>query len=198
MAVDADSLHRELEDSDEQSPFIVDLSDNQAAQANSTKITRQWLGVGVVIGLLIVASLSGVTAYLADRAYRAHQGQQQGSMFLQVARQGALNLASISYLHTDADVRRILDSSTGTFRDDFEKHSPAFVDVVNQAQSSSEGSITAAGVESEDAETARVLVAITVTTTTAKKAQTETHAWRVRVSLQKDGASAKISNVEFV
>jgi Mce-associated membrane protein len=54
-------------------------------------------------------------------------------------------LTAIDYTHVNADVQRILDSSTGRFRDDFQNRSQPFVDVVEQAQSKSEATVTAAG-----------------------------------------------------
>lgn len=77
------------------------------------------------------------------------------------------NLTTISYTEAEADVQRILDSATGTFCAHFQKRSPAFVEVVKQAQSKSEGTVTAAGVESENGDQARILVAVTVKTSNA-------------------------------
>jgi Mce-associated membrane protein len=98
----------------------------------------------------------------------------------------------------DADVQRILDSSTGPFHDDFQNRSQSFIDVVKQAQSTTEGSITEAGVESMQYDTAQVLVAVSVKTSNAVAAQQEPRAWRMRLAVQKVGDSAKVSNAQFV
>ena len=45
----------------------------------------------------------------------------QRSHFLQVARQGALNLTTIDWQKAEGDVQRILDGATGQFHDDFAK-----------------------------------------------------------------------------
>jgi Mce-associated membrane protein len=130
-------------------------------------------------------------------ALQGHRVAAQRGMFLQIARQGALDLTTIDCAHVDSDVQRILDSSTGKFHDDFQPRSQPFVDVVKQAQSKSEGTITGAGLESLAGDSAQVLVAVAVKTTSAGN-QSDTKAWRMRIDVQKVGDSAKMSNVEFV
>ena len=121
-------------------------------------------------------------------------------MFLQVGRQGALNLTTIDHQQADADVQRILDSATGTFDDDFQRRAQPFIDVVRQAQSKSVGTISEAGLESESesGDEAQVLVAVTVKTSNAGAPEQEPRAWRMRISVQKVGDEAKVANVEFV
>jgi Mce-associated membrane protein len=154
--------------------------------------------LALALGLLIVTALGGLVGWLGFRADESHQREQQRAMFLAAARQGALNLTTISYTEVDADIKRILDSATGTFHDDFEKRSQPFVEVVKQAQSKSQGTITEAGLESVQGDNARALVAVTVTTSTAGAAQQEPRSWRMRIEVQKVGDMAKVSNVEFI
>ncbi|HXO54425.1 MAG TPA: Mce protein, partial [Mycobacterium sp.] len=97
-----------------------------------------------------------------------------------------------------ADIKRILDSSTGAFYDDFQKRSQPFVEVVKQAQSKSRGTITQAGLESLQPDSAQALVAVAVTTSNAGAPEQQPRAWRMRVSVQMIGDTAKVSNVEFV
>jgi Mce-associated membrane protein len=115
-----------------------------------------------------------------------------------VGRQGALNLTTISYTEADADVARILDSATGTFHDDFQKRSQPFIEVVKQAQSKTEGTVTAAGLESVKGDSAQVLVAVSVKTTNAGAPEPQPHAWRMRIDVQKVDDGVKVSNVGFV
>ncbi|BBY40102.1 hypothetical protein MMAN_42360 [Mycobacterium mantenii] len=95
-------------------------------------------------------------------------------------------------------MQRILDSATGTFYDDFKKRSPAFSEVVKQAHSKSQGTVTEAGLESDDNNQAQVLVAVTVKTSTAGAAEQQPRRWRMRISVQKVGDGAKVSSVECV
>ncbi len=156
------------------------------------------LRLALAMGLLIVTALGGLVGWLGFRADESHQREQERAIFLAAARQGALNLTTINYTEVDADIKRILDSATGTFHDDFEKRSQPFVEVVKQAQSKSQGTITEAGLESMQGDSAHALVAVTVTTSNAGAAQQEPRSWRMRIDVQKVGDMAKVSNVEFV
>jgi len=151
----------------------------------------------LAVSLVVVLALAGLVGWLGYRAYDSRQAQDKRNMFLQAGRQGALNLTTISFTDADADVRRILDASTGTFRDDFQLRATSFVDVVKRAQSKSAGVITEAGLQSEEGNKAQVLVAVAVTTTIAGAAQPP-RAWRMRIIVQQTGTGAKVSNVEFV
>ena len=142
-----------------------------------------------------LASLSG---WLSYHTYESRQGQAQRNQWIAVARQGAMNLTTIDYTHVDADVRRILDSATGAFREDFQKRSQPFVEVVKQAQSKSQGTVTEAGLESQDGDQAQVLVAVSVKTSSVGAPEQDPRRWRMRIGVQKVGDGAKLSSVDFV
>src|ERR1700761_8399603 len=124
-------------------------------------------GTAVVASGVVVATLAGLAGWLGYRAYEQHEAQAQRNLFVQIARQAAVNLTSISYTEVDTDVQRIIDSSTGAFRDDFQQRSKSFVEVVKAAQSKSKGTVINAGLESQRAGSAQVLVAVSVKARTA-------------------------------
>src|SRR5271156_4614851 len=74
-------------------------------------------GSALVASAIIVATLAGLAGWLGYRAYQKHEAQAQRELFVQVARQGAVNLTTINYTQVDADVQRILDQATGSFRE---------------------------------------------------------------------------------
>jgi Mce-associated membrane protein len=192
VADDADGADTaQLVDDAEGDVEDIDQSDAGAAQPHGLRLA-------LVLGLVIVTALGGLVGWLGFRANESHQREQQRAMFLAAARQGALNLTTISYTEVDADIKRILDSATGTFHDDFQKRSQPFVEVVKQAKSKSQGTITEAGLESMQGDNAHALVAVTVVTSNAGAAQQEPRSWRMRIDVQKVGDTAKVSNVEFV
>ncbi|WP_370329367.1 Mce protein [Mycolicibacterium hippocampi] len=154
--------------------------------------------VALIAGIAGVVALAGLTGWLGYRAYESSQAEAQRNLFLQVGRQGALNLTTINHESAEADVQRILDSATGTFYDDFQQRAQPFVEVVKQAQSKSEGTIAEAGLESSSESEAQVLVAVTVQTTNAGAPEQEPRAWRMRLLVERVGDEAKVSNVEFV
>jgi Mce-associated membrane protein len=65
---------------------------------------------------VIVFGLAVLAGWLGWGTWRSHQAQQQRELFLQVGRQAALNLTTISYTEADADVQRVLDMATGHFQ----------------------------------------------------------------------------------
>lgn len=159
-----------------------------------------WLshtGRALLAGGLVVAVLAGLTGWLGYRTYQQHEAQAQRDLFVQVARQGAVNLTTINYTQVDADVQRILDLATGAFRDDFEQRSKPFIEVVKAAQSKSEGTVTDAGLESQRGDSGQVLVAVGVKSRTAGGEEAPRE-WRMRIEVRSVGQGAKVSNVVFV
>ena len=205
MAVDADTADTKLEDFEDVDVGAPDVpesvTDNQRPDArDATKRAGVYRDMrwALIAGTLIVATLAGLVGWLGTRAYGSRQEDNQRNVFLEAARQGALNLTTINYTDAEADVQRIIDSSTGNFRDDFEKRSKPFIAFVKQSQSASEGSITELGIESEDHDKAQILVALTVKTSVAGAAEQDPRAWRMRITVQPQDGGAKMSNVEFV
>jgi Mce-associated membrane protein len=175
-----------------------DEADYDATVAEEGKPRMSHVRLATIVGLVLVVAFGGLVGWLGFRAYQSHQVDQQRKLFLQVGRQGALNLTTIDFAHVDDDVKRILDSATGTFYDEFQQRSQPFTDVVKQVKSKSVGSVTEAGLESESANDAQVLVAVAVHTTVEGQPDQQPRAWRMRISVQKVGDDAKVSNVEFV
>jgi Mce-associated membrane protein len=153
----------------------------------------------ITVGLVAVAALAGVGGWLGYLVYQDRDAQAQRNLYVQVARQTAVNLTTIDYTEIDADIKRILESATGNFYDDFQKRSQPFVDVVKKLQSKSEGTVAEAGLLSETKDQAQVLVAVSVKTTVATAPpEQEPRRWRMRISVQQTGDGAKVSNVDFV
>jgi Mce-associated membrane protein len=159
---------------------------------------RSAVRLAMLLGVAMVVGLATVVGWFGFRVHHWHQAQAERSLVLQAARQGALNLTTIDWQHADADIQRILDGATGQFHDDFSARSGPFVELVKKARSITVGTVTEAGLESQTADTAKALVAVAVATSNAGTAQPAPREWRLRVSVQKVGDQAKVSNVEFV
>jgi Mce-associated membrane protein len=177
---------------------VNDVVDQESDDAAPVKQPTSHVRLATVVGLAVVVGLTALVGWLGFTAYQLHQAQERRQLFVEVGRQGALNLTTIDWQHADADVKRVLDSATGTFYDDFAKRQQPFIEVVKKAQATSKGTITEAGLESESADEAQVLVAVSVKTSNIGAAVQEPRAWRMRISVQKIGDEAKVSNVAFV
>lgn len=185
--IDAEDIEDDIDDDD--------IDDDVAPPARTP---MSHVKMALIAGVAVVVALAGLTGWLAYRTYESNQAEAERNLFVQVGRQGALNLTSIDWENAEADVQRILDSATGTFYDDFQQRAQPFVEVVKQAQSKSTGTIAEAGLESMDDNEAQVLVAVTVRTSNAGAPEQEPRAWRMRILVEKVGDEAKVSNVEFV
>ena len=169
-----------------------------AGERAPDKAAMSHVRLATILGLVTVVALAGLCGWLGFRTYESRKAADERNLFLQVGRQAALNLTTIDFEHADEDVQRVLDSSTGTFYDDFQARAQPFKEVVKQAKSKSVGTIAEAGVESEGEDGADVLVAVTVRTSNAGAAEQEPRAWRMRITVQKVGDEAKVANVRFV
>jgi Mce-associated membrane protein len=152
----------------------------------------------ILLGSVVVLGLAVLVGWLGFRAYQSHQEQAQRNQFLEVARQGALNLTTVDWQKAEGDVQRILDGAAGQFHDDFASRAQPFIDVVKQAKSTTVGTITDAGLESQKDDTAQALIAVTVVASNMVAPQQVSHSWRMRILVQRVGDQAKVSNVEFV
>ena len=141
-----------------------------------------------------------MVCWLSFRAYEVHNAQAERNLFVQVARQGAVNLTTIDYDHADADAQRILDLATGTFYANFSRRLRPFVDSVKQGRQKSVGTVTEAGLESRTRNEGQVLVAVTVTvkSTNPSAAEQEPQGLRMRITVTKIGDGGKVSNVAFM
>jgi Mce-associated membrane protein len=180
-------------------PAETDAAEPSEAAAGPVKEPRdKRVLAAMAAGLVVVLALGGLVGWLGYREYQMRSDETLRQSYLDAARQGALNLTTIDYRHVDADVKRVLDSSTGAFYDDFQRRAQSFSDVVKQMQSAAVGKVTEAGVEKATASEGLVLVAVTVHTDVGNGPPQPDRAWRIRLSMQKAGDSVKVSKVEFV
>jgi Mce-associated membrane protein len=193
----------ETDDADEVAE--TDETDDVHETNRKERLSAKWrtrrrlssVGWALVASGAVVATLAGLGGWHGYRAYQRHEAQAQRDLFVQTARQGAVNLTTINYTEVETDVQRVLESATGAFRDDFAKRSQPFIEIVKAARSQSEGTITEAGLESQRGDSAQVLVAVAVKSRTAVGEQ-EPRQWRMRIEVQAVGDGAKVSNVVFV
>ena len=186
------------QDAEDYEAAVEDEADIASEDIAPVHRSKSHVRLAMMVGLAVVVTLGATAGWLGFRAYQSHQAQTQRQMFLQIGRQCALNLTTIDWQHAEGDVQRVLDSATGQFYDQFSKRKQPFIEVVKKAQSKSVGTITEAGVESESGDKAQVLVAVSIKTTNLGAEDQPPREWRMRITVEKSGNEAKISNVAFV
>lgn len=148
-----------------------------------------------IAGLAILAVLTG---WLGWRDIAVRRAESVREHVLAAGREGALALTNIDHRQVDADVQRVLDTSTGGLREDFASRAESFKDAARRTQSKSVGTVTEAAVESVDGDQGRVLVALTVMTSNRGEPERQPKLWRTRVTVSSDGGRFKVAAVEFV
>jgi len=185
-------------DAQHDDPVVGDAGDPGTTHGALGKRPMPHVRLATMIGLAVIVALAATVGWLGFRAYQSDQAQAQRQLLVQTARQCALNLTTIDWQHADTDVQRLVDSATGQFYEQFAARKQPFIDVVKKAQSKSVGTITEAGLESESGNEAQVLVAVSIKTSNLVGAEQPPREWRIRISVEKSGDSAKVSNVTFV
>jgi Mce-associated membrane protein len=194
-ATDADEAETEEEVSD-QTP---EDPESESESARSWRRVLPPLSVTWKAAVIIlICAFVGASGYMVWQRHETTERNQRTANFIAGARQGVVNMLSLDFNRAKEDVQRVIDSSTGQFRDDFQQRAKDFTTVVEQSKVVTEGSVNAAGVQSIDGNSALVVVAATSRITNAAGAKDEPRRWRLKVSVTDDGGQYKMSKLEFV
>jgi Mce-associated membrane protein len=148
--------------------------------------------------ILLIIGFTGFSGFAAWKHHESTQRAHRAAAFEAGARQGVINMTSLDFKRAKEDVQRVIDSSTGEFRDDFQQRANDFAKVVEESKVVTEGTVNAAAVESMDDHSAQVLISATSKITNSAGAKDEPRAWRLRVWVTEEGGQYKMSKVEFV
>ncbi|WP_425577717.1 hypothetical protein [Nocardia callitridis] len=154
--------------------------------------------VAFLAAAVLICAALGASGFMLWQHHATTADQQRTAEFSAAARQGAVTLTSLDFNHAKDDVQRIIDNSTGEFRDDFQSRAEDFTKVIEQSKVATEGKADVAAVESMTQDSAVVLVAATSQVTNAAGAQQEPRAWRLSMTVTRDAGQLKMSKVEFV
>jgi Mce-associated membrane protein len=132
-----------------------------------------------------------------DHRHQAAE-QQRRAEFAAAGRQSVVTLMSLDFNKAKDDVQRIIDNSTGTFKDDFKNQAEDFIKVAQDSKVITEVTVNSTAVESMTNDSAVVLVSASSRVTNSAGAKQEPRSWRLSVNLQREGGQIKMSKVEFV
>ncbi|GLE51839.1 hypothetical protein [Mycobacterium montefiorense] len=191
---DDDATEADAEVSDEA------LEDAEAEPARSRR--RVWLPSLSVAWkaavIVLICAFVGASGYMVWQRHESNERSERTANFIAGARQGVINMFSLDFNRSKEDVQRVLDSSTGQFRDDLQQRAKDFTTVVEQSKVVTQGAVNAAAVQSIDGNSALVLVAATSRITNAAGAKDEPRNWRLKVTVTEEGGQYKMSKLEFV
>lgn len=175
-----------------------------APEEKLAKAPRRWLPrpnlklVGSVMVALCTGALLVASGHMIWQHRRAAHEQQLNAEYSAAGRQSIVTLMSLDFNKAQEDVNRIIDNSTGAFRDDFKNQAADFAKAAEDSKVVTEVTVNFVAVESMTNDSATVLVAATSRVTNAAGAKQEPRSWRLSVNLQRDGGQVKMAKVEFV
>ena len=177
-----------------------DAEEEEAAPADGSSRRRlpRLSIIAQAAAIILILGFAGVSVYIVLKHDDASNRRQLAASYLAGAKQGVVNMTSLDFNKAAEDVQRVIDSSTGEFRDDFQRRAADFTKVVQQSKVVTEGTITAAAIETMGDHSAQVLIAATSKVTNSGGAKDEPRQWRLRVTVSDDGGQYKMSKVEFV
>ncbi|MEU1960164.1 hypothetical protein [Nocardia sp. NPDC019304] len=163
-------------------------------------LTRRLRGrtTPAVGAMAVIAVALASSGYMVEHHRDVTQNDRRAAEFTAAARQGVVALTTLDFNRANEDVQRVLDNSTGSFRGDFQTRAADFTTVIQQSRVATEGKVNATALESMTENSAVVLVAATSQVTNSAGARQEPRAWRLSVTVTRDGDQLKMSKVEFV
>lgn len=192
----------------EEEPDVDVSADEAATEEKPLRLGRlhrlrrrpKWSSVAAAVAILIIVAALAGSGYMIKEHHDAGRKRERAPEFTAAARQGVVTLTSLDFNNAKQGVQRILDNSTGSFKDDFVKMADDFTKVVEQSKVVSQGTVQAAAVDLDTMtdNSAVVLVASTSEVTNAAGAKQDPRSYRLIVTVARDGDQLKISKVEFV
>ncbi|MGE2816016.1 hypothetical protein ACQI5H_12850 [Mycobacterium heidelbergense] len=200
QATDAEAPDAEPEETADEE--VSDETADATEPASRPARWRRWLPSLSVTwkaaAIILIVGFGAASGYMIWQHNSATERDQRAARFIAGARQGVINMTSLDFNRAQHDVQRVIDSSTGQFRDDFQQRAKDFTTVVEQSKVVTEGTVNSAALESMDDHSASVLVSATSKITNSAGAKDEPRAWRLRVTVTDDGGQYKMSKVDFV
>jgi Mce-associated membrane protein len=157
---------------------------------------RKTITVG--IGIVLASASLGASGYMVWLHHVTVHKQQLAAEFAAAARQGVTALLSIDANHVRDDFQRMIDDSTGDFKNQLSAMSGLRAQQAEESKVSSKGTVEAVAVESISDDSAVVLVAAKSDVTNADNTKRPTIALRISVGLMRDGGQPKMSKVDFL
>jgi Mce-associated membrane protein len=179
------------------------MAGSDAAAPAARAIARQrrrpsrWTMLVAGLSVLVVALwVAGGLLFAHNRGASQLAAQRQD--VVAAAQKVAGDLTSISSSNAPAQIQSLTNESTGGFRDQISTYAQALQAILQQSGAGSQGTVSAAGIERMDANTASVLVAVTATVSNNKLPNAQPVSYRLGVQLQREGDRWLASDVTFV
>jgi Mce-associated membrane protein len=150
-------------------------------------------------GLLLAALLCALAIVLTlPRLSDASEAESRRTDVLQAARQQAVNFTTLDYRRLDRDLGRVLGGATGQFRAQFRAGTTDLKELVTANKAVSDGEVLEAGIVTDDADSARVLVFADSTVTNSGDPKPQKRHYRMQMDLVLKDGRWLVSDLQFV
>lgn len=156
-----------------------------------------WKTVLGTVAILSIFALLATSGYMQWRHRAVLEERHRTAEFSAAARQSIVTLMSIDAAKASGDVQRILDNSTGKFRDHMQESADDLIKAVERSKVTTKVTVKSVAVESMTDDSAVVLVAATSELIGAGK-PAPPRSWRVDLTLKRADGRLKISDVDFL
>ncbi|BBY41764.1 hypothetical protein [Mycolicibacterium celeriflavum] len=158
----------------------------------------RWKIVAAVLAIILTLAFAVASGFMVWHHRQAVEEQERTAEFAAAARQSVVTLMSLDFNKAQENVKRIIDNSTGQFKEDFEAQAEDFARVAKDSKVVTEVTVNVAAVKSMTDNSATALVSATSRVTNSAGANQEPRSWRLMVDLVREGDQIKMSKVEFV
>ncbi len=176
-------------------------AESRSAAAPAAAITPRrlprWRSVAVFLAGLAFCIALGISGALTWHHQAAQTRLQQQHRAAAAARQGVIDVMSLNFVNAEDDVSRILDNSTGKFRQDFQGQQYILVRQLIDAKVVTHVDVTGVGVQSATDDSAVILVAATSQAANINDPHPAPKRFRVVVTLAMDQGRLKISQLDY-
>ncbi|TDD24521.1 hypothetical protein E1218_16215 [Kribbella turkmenica] len=137
------------------------------------------------LSVLLVVALAGATvSIVALHRQSEDEAQREGAM--KAGRQLALDFTTYDYKTWDADTLRVLDDSTGQFKEEFQAGLNVVKAQVQTSKATSKGDVKEAAVVSNDKDSAQVLVIVDAVVTNTASTEGVQRRYRIKLDLVRE------------
>ena len=157
-----------------------------------------WKALAASVSVLCTIGLLAAGGWMVWNHRQADAYHQRQVEFAAAARQSVVTLMTLDYTHARDDVQRVIDNTTGQFKQDFQSTADSFTHVAQDSKVITEATVNDTAVESMTDDSALVLVSATSRVTNAAGAKQEPRTWRLSVIMKRDGDQIKLAKAEFV
>lgn len=180
---------------------LIEIDDPAAAgyvgRQTRWRLPDVHIAVRLMSGILCVVAIAGC-GYLSWQHHQLAADEQRQTEFINAAREGISALTSLDFNHAQEDIDKVLEHATGDFERDFQARGSDFAKVVLDSKVVTRGTVHSAALQTMTDDSAVVLVAATSQVTNNAGADKAPRAWRLSVSVAREGGQYLISDVEFV